>query len=184
MRTIRFLAVIALFAWSSLSFGQITRQISDDNTLIIKALAGQQNIATAQEVFKSWIDPDFQKRGIDNRGVATPKTPVRVYEMTQSGTLMQIFSGFPGTWSQKVLSQNQVNEFCKNYSNWLSEEWATLFLIKIDEGRPINVSRPQDNLVVVRVRVISGGLSVRMFRLEFDGVWDSSFPPRVVVPQI
>ncbi|MFA5109205.1 MAG: hypothetical protein WC458_01535, partial [Patescibacteria group bacterium] len=82
-------------------------------------------------------------------------------------------------------SQDQVIEFCETFSSWLRREGnTTMFLCKIDENKIIEEDKPQDNLVVVYVRVFSGGLDVGVDRLEYDGVWRGESRHRVVSPQL
>ena len=163
----------------------ILRLISEDGVLTLKDSDGSRLIYNAKDTFKSGIDNDFVRWGINNPGIATAKTPVQVCEIVQDGTFMDIFSALPGTWSQKWLSQDQVIEFCETLPEWLRQEnYATFFLVKKDEKEPIDENNPQDNLVVVYVFVYSDGLSVCVRRLEYDRVWYGEYRRRVVSPQL
>jgi len=59
-----------------------------------------------------------------------------------------------------------------------------MFLVKKDENKPVDEANPQDNLVVVRVRVRSGGLDVYVLRLGHGYVWNGECRHRVVSPQL
>ncbi|MFZ4632014.1 MAG: hypothetical protein ACOYL8_02260 [Patescibacteria group bacterium] len=163
----------------------IIRLISGDSTLTIKALDGSRLIYNAKDTFKSGIDGDFVNWGVNNPGVATMEAFVQVHEMIGDGKLMDIFKSLPGTWNQKWLSQNQFIDFCETLPDWLRQEgYGTFSLIKKDENKPINEDNPEDNLVVVGVRVNSDGLDVYVNRLGDADVFDGQFRRRVVSPQL
>ncbi len=153
--------------------------------LAIKALDGSRLICKAKKTFKSFIDIDFVNWGINKHGIATPETPVQVREMIGDGKFMDIFRALPGTWNQKWVSQNQAIEFCETLPEWLRQEgYATFFLIKKDENKPIDEENPQDDLVVVYVYVFADGLDVYVDRLEDDDVFHGQYRHRVVSPQL
>ena len=159
--------------------------ISAGQSLVLKALDGGRLICEARKTFKSHIDSDFVSWGLNKSGLATPETPIQVHEMISNGTFMNIFNSLPGTWNQKWLSQDQVIESCETLPTWLrQDEYATMFLCKINENKPIYEDKPQDNLVVVSVGVRSGGLRVYVRRLEHDYVWYGEARHRVVSPQL
>jgi len=159
--------------------------ISVGQNLVLKALDGSRLIYKAKKTFKSHIDSDFVGWGLNKSGIATPETPIQVHEMTGDGTFINIFSSLSGNWNQKWLSQDQVIEFCETLPTWLrQDEYATMFLCKINENKPIFEDKPQDNLVVVCVCVFSDGLSVCVDRLEDDAVWRGEYRHRVVSPQL
>lgn len=163
----------------------ILNLISGGHSLVLKALDGKRLICKSGKTFRSGIDGDFVKWGIAKPGIATPATPAQVHEMVGNGTFMDIFRSLPGTWNQKWLSQNQVIEFCETLPDWLRQNGnATFFLVKKDESKPINEDKPEDNLVVVRVRVYSVGLAVRVYQLGLDFVWNAESRHRVVSPQL
>jgi len=162
----------------------ILRLISDQ-ALNIKALDGNRFIYNSKQTFKSYIDPSFVNWNLNKAGIATDKTKVQVHEMIGNGTFIDIFSSMPGAWSQKWLSQDQIIEFCETLPYWLRQKGlATFFLTKKDENKPIDENKPEDNLVVILVSVRSGGLSVRVRRLEDGDVWDGEYRHRVVSPQL
>ena len=163
----------------------ILRLISEGKTLKLKALDGSRRICESKKTFRSFIDADFENWGIDKKGVATPETFVQVHEMFMNGTFMDMFLSIPGTWRDKYFSQDQVIEFCESLPDWLSQEGhATFFLIKKDENKPIDETKPEENLAVVYVRVRSDGLYVDVVCLEYDVVWGGRYRLRVVSPQL
>ena len=163
----------------------ILRLISGGQTLALKALDGDRLICKAETTFKSFLDEDFVKGGINKPGVATPETPVLVREIVSNSKFVDIFGSLPGTWNQKWVSQNQVIEFCEKLPDWLKQGGkATFFLIKKDENSAINENNPEDNLAVIRVRVLSDGLRVYVYRLGHRGVWIGEYRHRVVSPQL
>jgi len=163
----------------------ILRLISNGQILKLKALAGGRLIYNAAGTFKSFIDSDFVKWGIDKPGIATPETILQVHEMIGDGKLMDIFCSLPGAWNQKWVSQDQVIEFCETLPEWLRQEgYATFFLIKKDENNLIDENGPESNLVVVNVHVNSDGLDVDVRRLGRDDVLDGENRRRVVSPQL
>lgn len=163
----------------------ILRLISEEKPLTLKALKGDRLISGASKVFTSFISGDFVDWGVNKPGIATQKTSIQVHEMVSDGKFMEIFSSLPGTWAQKWLSQDQVIEFCETLPDWLRQEgYATFFLIKKNENKPIDEKNPEDNLVVVFVFVRSGGLRVTVDRLENDDVWYGGHAYRVVTPQL
>jgi len=164
---------------------QIIRLISGGHALKLKASDGSHLICEAKDVFKSFIDPDFVDWGMIKPGVSTPEILVEVHEMVSNGTFMDIFSALPGTWGQKWLPQDKVVNFCYTFPNWLRQEgFATFFLVKKDENRPIDEKKTGDNLVVVNVNVSDDGLFVHVNRLENANVWYGGPCHRVVSPQL
>ncbi len=162
----------------------ILRLLSDGQSLSLNALNGQRLIYNSKKTFPSFIDDDFKHWNLNKKGVATPKTIIEVHQIMQDSTFMEIFSALPGTWNQKWLSQNQIIEFCEELSNCLSTTGVTISLVKKDENKPVDEAKPQDNLVVVYVRVNSDGLYVDVISLEYGRRWDAEYLCRVVSPQL
>lgn len=159
--------------------------ISGGKSLKLKALDGSRRICKSKKTFKSFIDGDFENWGINKKGVATPETPVQVHEMVGDGTFVDIFRSLPGTWNQKWVSQDQVIEFCESLPDWLRQEgYGTFFLVRKDENKPIDETKPEENLVVALVYVSSDGLLVYVGRLERGDVWSAEYRLRVVSPQL
>lgn len=163
----------------------ILRLISGDHALALKALDGSRLIYKAKNTFASSIDSSFVNWGLNKNGIATPQTMIRVDEMTGAGGFVDIFQSLHGTWNQKWVSQNQVIEFCEGLPNWLRQaEVATMFLCKKDEYQPVDENKPQDNLVVVRVFVLSNDLvGVNVRHLENIPIWRGGYRRRIVSPE-
>jgi hypothetical protein len=163
----------------------IMRLISAGHALRLKSSDGSCLICEAKETFKAYIDPDFVKWGINKTGIASAEMSVQVHDMIEDGTFMDIFQALPGTWGQKWLPQDKVVDFCDTFPNWLRQEgFATFFLVKKDENRPIDEKKPGDHLVVVCVSVDDDGLDVDVYRLEGASVWYGGPRHRVVSPQL
>ncbi|MFA5109152.1 MAG: hypothetical protein WC458_01225 [Patescibacteria group bacterium] len=163
----------------------LLKLISNNENLMIEASDGKAYIYDAKKTFRSFIDEDFKNWGLNKPGIATPETLVKVDEIVSDGKFLDIFRALPGTWNQKWFSQDQVIEFCETFSSWLRREGnTTMFLCKIDENKIIEEDKPQDNLVVVSVRVGSDGLRVYVYRLECVSVWYGEYRHRVVSPQL
>ena len=162
----------------------ILRLISGEENLILKASDGSRLIYQSANTFKSHLDPDFIAWGLNKKGIATTETRIQIHEMIAEDNFMAIFKSLPGSWAQKVLSQNQIIDFCEQLPEWLkSDACATMFLCRIDETKEVDEKNPQNNLVVVSVSV-GAGLRARIFRLDNDHVWGAGYARRVVVPQV
>jgi hypothetical protein len=176
---------LANFLYDNKSQKQILHLISGGHNLIIKALDGKRLIYNSKKTFKSHIDQDFVNLGLNKTGIVTTETPVQVHEMVGDGTFTEIFGSIPGNWDQKWLSQNQIIDFCETLPNWLRQDkYATMFLIKKDENKPVYEVNLQDNLAVVHVGVGPGGLRVLVRRLGRDDVFFGEYRHRVVSPQL
>ena len=163
----------------------ILRLISGDHVLKLKASDGSRLICQSKDTFKYYIDPDFVNWGMNKPGIASAEISVQVHEMIENGTFMDIFQALPGNWEEKWLPQDKVVDFCDTFPNWLRQAgFATFFLVKKDENRPIDEKKPGDNLVVVIVRVHDGGLHVHVDRLGLANVWSGADHSHVVSRQL
>jgi len=143
--------------------------------LVIDQCDGARVIADASDVFTGYIDSDFRGYKADEIGVATPDTPVNVFELTKNGVFSNIFGSFSIDNDKLCLTQDQIIGFVKKHRNWLREDgYATFFMFK-----------SHNNFFVADVDFNSDGqLSVRVYRLENDFVWDAGLRYRFVVPQL
>lgn len=164
----------------------ITRLISDGKNLTLKALDGTRLFANSLGIFKSFVDCNFVRWGLNKKGIATPVTPIRVDEMQKNGTFLDIFRSLPGTLNQKKLTQNQVIEFCLDLPEWLNHDGlATFFLVPIDESIPIDEEKPEANSVVIYVRAdVNSHFGVNVLHLESSTVWYGKNRHRVVYPRL
>lgn len=160
----------------------ILRPISEGTELKLKALDGNRLISKQGKAFIPYFNELWE---INKLGVATSETPILVHEIVGDGTFMDIFSSVPGIWAEKWLSQDQVIEFCESLPDWLFQEgYGTFFLIKKKENKPIDETKPEENLAVVYVYVFSGDLYVRVYRLEDGSVWRGDDRHHVASPQL
>ncbi len=133
-------------------------------TFSIEAMDGSCPIRSGG-IFTSFIDQDTFNWG--KKGIPTPKTKVKAYDVLIDVPLMDVFCAVPGGWNQKWLSQNQISNFCKVFRGWVSNHpIATIFLAKKNERKPIDESKPEKNVFVVVVYVISGSMYFYGYSLE------------------
>ena len=151
----------------------ILKLLSGGKTIIVDACDGSETLANAKEVFKYWIDPDFENWGTNKPGKMTAETAVAVHEIVKDSTFSQIFSSLGTDLDKLCLTQHQIKVFCKKHSKWLrADGYATFFLFKEDE-----------QFFVASVGVDSDGLRVSVCRFEGDNVWYARCARRVVVLQ-
>lgn len=167
----------------------ITRVISGAKKLMIEARDGRTLIFNAKEVFKSYIDSDFENWGLNQSGPATAETLVDVSEITRDATLMQIFTGITPDLEKIVMTQTQIICFCEKYPIWFRQEgYATFFLTKKMAKKKLNIFQKiwrfffdkPTGYFVVYVYVNSDGLEVRVSRLGRGSVWSGEYRHRVV----
>lgn len=145
------------------------------NLKLLKALTllktdGSKYISWATKVFKSYIDSDFKKWGLDKKSDKTKEVKVNVFEMIKDSNFKEMFTD-P---EKQVMTQHQIIEFCQKHPADLRQNsYATFFLTKVD-----------NEYFVAYVDVRSGGLRVRVRRLGDDGVWRGGYRHRVVSPQL
>ncbi len=151
------------------------RLLNGGETLVLDECDGTNIIAEAGDVF-AFIDSDFKNWKADEKGPATEKTPVHVYEMEEKdGTFSQLFCSLSSDLQKLCLTQDQIIGFVKKHRNWLrTDGYGTFFLF-----------RSNDNFFVAGVIFDSGGgLKVYVRRLTYDFVWSAGGRPRIVVPQL
>lgn len=152
--------------------------------LSIKALDGKRFIYNSKETF-AYVGSDFVNWNSNELGISTFETPVQIHEIVQRSKFMDIFGALPGTWNQRWLSQNQIIEFCETFPYRLMQGgFATMFLIKKDENKLVDESRPQDNLLVVCVGVRPSGMNASVYFLENQSFWTGEHRYRVVSPKL
>lgn len=134
--------------------------------------AGKRYIAKANDIFQSYIDPDFKKWNLNKPGQAKPETKLGVYELIKNGAYKDIFTSASNDLDKICLTQDQIIEFCEKHKDLLSENY-TFFLFK-----------ENDEFFVARVNFDDGGLYVRVREFEYDDVWFAEYRHRVVLPQL
>ena len=161
--------------------GNILKFLAISEKLSLSKSDGQATIAKAEDVFKSWIDSDFQNWGLNKESKATPETEIEVYEMVKNANFKDIFTSLSDDLNLLCLTQSQIIDFCKKHRNHLRQDGnATLFLTKKDFGKPAT----EDNLFVVDVSVGSDGLRVCVYHFGRAYVWHADYRHRVVVPNL
>ncbi|MGE5425743.1 MAG: hypothetical protein ACM3PZ_01585 [Bacillota bacterium] len=146
--------------------------ISGKEMIMIEALDGKAYISNAKKTFKSGIDEDFKKWGLNQSGLATAETLFDVSEMSADGTFTQIFTGITSDLDKIVMTQAQIIRFCEKYPTWL-RHYATFFLTKV-----------RGKYFVVYVYVRLDGLYVSVGLFERDVIWYGGGRHRVVSPQL
>ena len=151
-----------------------TELLSVGEILLLDALDGTETLANAKEVFPSGIDENFRNFAIDKASIATKEQVVDVYKLEKELSLPNGFGSLQIDLGKLCLTQAQIKNFCKNYSNWLNKGGhATLFMFKV-EGQ----------FLVANVFVRSSGLYVDMFWFEDDYVWFPGLFRYMVVPRL
>ncbi|MEI7452182.1 MAG: hypothetical protein WCK37_03160 [Candidatus Falkowbacteria bacterium] len=137
----------------------------------IKALDGSKLIGSANFIFKLFISSDFINSFFSQRSKIPSRSHyLRMYKIEGTEfTLADIFSVYHKTWDERVLTQNQVVEFCTVYGECLKGNFS-FFLCKKDEYQMIDINNLSANLFVVLVQ----GHTVReksefaVYTLELD----------------
>lgn len=156
----------------------ILNLLSGSEKILLSKLDGRAIIAEAEDVFKSWIDSDFEKLGLNKKSKATLETEVGVYEMVKNANFKDIFTSLSDDLNLLCLTQDQIIDFCKKHRSHLRQGgYGTFFLTKKDFKKPAT----EDNLFVVRVRVCSDGLRVVVSLFGRARVWGADCRHRVVV---
>lgn len=97
---------------------KILQLLSKGEIILIGSTSGTETIASAKEVFHG-INMSFDKlRNICD--IPTKETPADVYQVMEDSTYIQIFNDIASDQSKLFLTQNQVIEFCKEYSSWFN----------------------------------------------------------------
>lgn len=157
------------------------KRLSGDTPIIIPACDDSHTLAEAKEVFKSYIDPDFKKLGLNRRWNPTKETAVVVHELVRDGTFAQMFGSFGVDLDKLCFTQHQIEVFCEKHPDWLRiDGYGTFFLTKKDWKNSATIG----NLFVARVDVYSDGLTVNAYRFEYDYMWSADSQRRLVVPQL
>ncbi|MCF7820445.1 MAG: hypothetical protein K9M44_03180 [Candidatus Pacebacteria bacterium] len=148
--------------------------LSIPETLVLEALDGKATIANAKSTFKSYLDSNFKNWKLDNKGKATEKTSVQVYEMAKDATFSQMFNSLSGDLDSLCLTQNQIISFYEKHPSYLRQDGCTtFFLFKENEA-----------YFVANVLVFSDGLYVRVNHFGLAHVWYAEHAHRLVVPQL
>jgi hypothetical protein len=172
MKTLKYFIffIIILVSYTN-SFGVVIKSINKN--LTIKELNGQGTVANRQKNFCA-ISGNFKKGNLAGPGINTKNTPVIIYEINLAKSertndweyvdIEDLKSMLPGTWEQMAFSQNQLVEFCQNFSDQLNRDEYTYFIIKDDESQEVDKDHPYHNLWIAAVEVFNNdGISIKLF---------------------
>jgi hypothetical protein len=148
------------------------RLISGGQTIVVGSTDGRETIENSIEAFNGGSCGGFRA---DNGGQPTTQTTASVYEMAQSGTYVEILTGFGVDFDRLSWQESQVVYFCWAHRHWLSDDrnYETFFLFKEKEGFAIASVSVQHHHVHAYRRPVSD-----------DNTWHSSGPCRFVIPQL
>lgn len=159
------------------------RLISDDEKLILPLSSGSRYIANEKNVFKSFIDSDFVQWGLNKPSYVTKETKFSIYEVVQEANLFEMYGSLPGRWDQKIFTQNQILDYCEQFAEYLSGDFAeTFFLVKKHSFCPVREGKPEDNLIVVHVYAHGDGLGARAGIFNPNIFWGAELKIRLVIP--
>lgn len=150
------------------------RLLSAGETIIIPACDGTQTLAQARKTFSAHLDPDFKNWGLDKLGKPTKETVASVYKMAKNATFAQMFGSLKADLDKLCFTQHQIKKFCEKHPDRLRADGAgTFFLFKAE-----------DQFFVAHVQARSSCMDADVHRFDYDGVWDSDYRRRVVLPQL
>jgi hypothetical protein len=148
--------------------------ISVEQSIIINACDGTETLADANDVFKSFIAPEFKFWKLDKPVKASEETAVQVHELVEYANFVQMFGWLESDLDKLCFTQHQIKAFCKNHPSWLRRNVnSTFFLTKMD-----------DHFFVVRACGDSDGLYLTVERFGQEHVWPPENTYHVVIPQI
>lgn len=153
----------------------ILRCISEGDEIVIPATEGKRTIWDAKETFPGGIDSDFKNCSATKMSSAKPDTTVKVYEMVEDATFVQMFGSLSGERKNLCFTHDQIITFCETHHEWLHlDGYATFFLFEVES-----------NFVVARVLSDARDcLYVLGSLFGLADVWSAEHRPRVVVPQL
>lgn len=148
--------------------------LSGAETLMIDVCDGKETLAEARDVFQAGVDGDFVKWGLNKESTSTKEAPVEVHQLVKDATFAQMFGSLGTDLDKLCLTQHQIKNFCKKYSNWLrTGSNSTFFLFKV-----------ADQFFVAGVEVRSDVLRVYVYRFRDDNVWGIKYGHLLVLPQL
>ncbi len=163
---------------------EIIRSISDGQEIFLEALDGERLFYNDEDLGE-FPTSDFHKFDFMKPSKPTPRVQIEIGEMKKKNNLKEVFGALPGTWDQKLFTQDQVIEFCRTLPQWLlqgqNNDNATMFAIKINDDEPVSEDEPEENLMGVLVCTSPKGLRFFLYRFGPNFVWRYC---RVVYPKI
>lgn len=138
---------------------------------------GVRDPGKVADVLQTIVDSGkvYLRRLYETEVIKLGNTAFAVYEMVEDGTFAQFFRSLGDLNRICFTSREQIDEFCRIHRNKLrSEGYGNFFLYK-----------ERENFLVASVYVSDGGrLSIDVYPLVNNAVWDARFRRRVVVPQL
>ena len=112
----------------------ILRCISEGTEIVIKATEGRRTIAGVNQTFFGWINSVLRSWDANKAGGARPATPVKVYEMAQNATYVQMFTSLGVEKKNLCFTHDQIITFCEDHRSWLCMDGqATFFLCEYED---------------------------------------------------
>ena len=147
------------------------RLISGSRSLQLDPTDGQEMLAKATDVFR-YIDSNFERWHCNLLARPTTITAVQVYELARDSTLQEMFDCFGVKIDRLALTQGQIEQFAKRYSNWLKSGGnGTFFLFENNH----------DYFVAAVYCFSDGRLGVRIRRLTLERSFRAEKHHRLVV---
>jgi len=156
--------------------------------MAIEQLNGTRLIGSAKDVFKLFISSTFLNSFFSEKSKFTTRphyfSAYRVHD--PEFVLANIFSIWHKSWDERVVTQNQIVEFCAIYGDYLKNSFS-FFLCKKDEYSLIDQNDLSANLFVVLVQghIVREKSELAVYSLEFDDkhVWKDRAYYQFIVPE-
>ncbi|MFP4515039.1 MAG: hypothetical protein ACLFNO_03505 [Parcubacteria group bacterium] len=150
----------------------VLKRLFPKETIKIEATTDKAGIAKSKEVFKSWLDPDFDSLDLDVEQKPSEGVEVEVYELKKGRTFKEIFASFKQDLDSLCFTQQQIVKFCQMYEDRLHPNWVTFFPFK-----------ENNDYFIAYVRKYPDGLYALALCYEFNLVWEAKCSYRLVVPK-
>jgi len=151
----------------------ILKRLFPDKVITISAVDGSRTIPNSGDIFKTWIDPGFEKWDLNKLDQKTPEIKIQMYKMLQDANFKQVFCSLNDDLDKLCLTQHQITKFCVDNQKYYRENGRRLFFLFKVGGK----------YFVAYVFVTSDGLDVVVYRLIHNRVWSAGSIRRLVVPQ-
>ena len=156
------------------------KKISEKVKLLLKIDSGEEDLIGATEVFPSGIDLNFQlwktknedERLKKSKKVEEGEVEAGVYELSEGGNFLQIFSSLSIDFDKSCLTQGQIKEFCLNHNYWLKKGGMSTFF-------PFKLNGDKYVAVVYIDSLFKAGVDI--FPLGFDYTWSKEARHHLVV---
>jgi len=162
---------------------QITNHVGPSQTTYLRMLSdmpitishttGDRTIAKSDRIFRRHIDHSFEKIGQSHLAVQKTNTSLCVYDLVKDGSFKDFFGSLPSNLDQLCLTQDQLIQFCEEYSESYVDGHTVFFLLKESS--------------YFQVASVSGTSSDSMICLHYfklQSIWEVADKLRLVVPVI